>query len=68
MGIEALISIVQHDMSYASQHQMTVIECLQSKDETLKRQTLELLFRMTNMNNVEVIVDKIITFMKSEGK
>ena len=44
------------------------VQSFREENETLKRQTLELLFRMTNINNVEVSVEKMITFMKSEGR
>jgi len=43
---------------------MTVVECLENQDETLKRKTLELLYKMTNANNVEVIAEKLINFLK----
>jgi AP-4 complex subunit epsilon-1 len=43
---------------------MAVVDSLESKDETLKRETLELLFRMTNSQNVEVIVQKLINYLK----
>ena len=33
---------------------MVVVDCLENNDETLKRETLELLFKMTNANNLEV--------------
>ena len=39
---------------------MTIVDCLESPDDTLKKETLELLFKMTNENNVEVILNKLI--------
>ena len=54
MGINALILIMQVNPKYAIEHQMVVVDCLESNDETLKRETLELLFKMTNANNLEV--------------
>jgi AP-4 complex subunit epsilon-1 len=44
---------------------MAVIDCLEDPDETLKRQTLDLLFRMTNAVNVEFIVDKLLSYLPS---
>ena len=52
LGIKALASIVQINQKYALDHQMIVVDCLEDPDETLKRKTLELLFRMTNAQNV----------------
>jgi len=46
------------------QHQLIVVDCLESTDETLKKETLELLFRMTNNVNVKFIVDKMIQNLK----
>jgi AP-4 complex subunit epsilon-1 len=43
---------------------MTIIDCLESKDDTLKRETLELLYRMTNIQNVTTIMTKLIVFLK----
>ena len=43
---------------------MAVVDSLESQDETLKRECLELLFRMTNNQNVEVIVQKLIGYLK----
>ena len=54
MGINALILIMQINPKYAVEHQMVVVDCLENNDETLKRETLELLFKMTNGANVEV--------------
>lgn len=54
VGIDALSRIVRINSDYANEHQIAVIDCLEDPDDTLKRKTLELLFKMTNPNNVEV--------------
>ena len=38
---------------------------VQDRDDTLKRKTFELLYRMTKSSNVEVIVDRMIDYMIS---
>jgi AP-4 complex subunit epsilon-1 len=43
---------------------MAVIDCLDDPDETLKRKTLELLFRMTNPSNAEAVVEKLLFFLE----
>ena len=37
LGINILADLIEVDLSYAARHQMTVIECLNDPDETLKR-------------------------------
>ena len=54
VGIDALSRIVRINANYANEHQIAVIDCLEDPDDTLKKKTLELLFKMTNPNNVEV--------------
>lgn len=65
LGINALISIVAINPKYALEHQMVVVDCLESRDETLKRETLDLLFRMTNPQNIETIAEKLLTHLRS---
>ena len=43
---------------------MAVIDCLEDPDETLKRKTSELLFRMTNPANAEAVVSKLLSFLE----
>mmetsp|Transcript_10286 Transcript_10286/g.8840 ORF Transcript_10286/g.8840 Transcript_10286/m.8840 type:complete len:121 (-) Transcript_10286:1768-2130(-) len=64
LGISALIQIVNINPKYAVDHQMVIVDCLESKDETLKRETLDLLFKMTNSNNIEAIVSKLLVHLK----
>lgn len=37
-----------------------MVDCLEDTDDTLKIKTLDLLFKMTNKQNVEAIVDKLL--------
>jgi len=64
VALDALGGIVQIDPSYGEKHQLSVIDCLEDPDETLKKKTLELLYRMTTTENVEVVVDKMLTFLE----
>ena len=47
------------------EHQLIIVDCLQSNDETLKRITLDLLYKMTNETNLEVIADKLVHYLKT---
>jgi len=60
IGIKGLAAIVKEHPRYAADHQMAVVDCLEDPDETLKRKTLSLLFRMTNSVNVEFIITKLL--------
>uniref|UniRef100_A0A8C8VP45 AP-4 complex subunit epsilon n=1 Tax=Pelusios castaneus TaxID=367368 RepID=A0A8C8VP45_9SAUR len=63
-GLKALTYVVQQDPNLALQHQMTIIECLDHPDPIIKRETLELLYRITNGQNVTVIVQKMLDYLK----
>lgn len=66
-GIKALAAIVRDHPSYASpRHQVAVIDCLDSGDDTLRRNTLGLLCRMASTENVEAIGDILLDALRQE--
>ncbi|KAF5477631.1 hypothetical protein F2P56_004251 [Juglans regia] len=65
MGIDALGRLIKISPDIAEQHQLAVIDCLEDPDDTLKRKTFELLYKMTKSSNVDVIVDRMIDYMIS---
>uniref|UniRef100_A0A1J3HUQ8 AP-4 complex subunit epsilon n=1 Tax=Noccaea caerulescens TaxID=107243 RepID=A0A1J3HUQ8_NOCCA len=65
MGIDGLGRLIKISPDIAEQHQLAVIDCLEDPDDTLKRKTFELLYKMTKSTNVEVIVDRMIDYMIS---
>ncbi|KAG4938523.1 hypothetical protein AAZX31_16G071000 [Glycine max] len=65
MGIDALGRLIKISPHVAEQHQLAVIDCLEDPDDSLKRKTFELLYKMTKSSNVEVIVDRMIDYMIS---
>ncbi|XP_067827542.1 AP-4 complex subunit epsilon-1 [Heptranchias perlo] len=64
LGLKALTFVIQQDLNLVLQHQMTIIECLDHPDPIIKRETLELLYRITNAQNVAVIVQKMLDYLR----
>ncbi|XP_038669221.1 AP-4 complex subunit epsilon-1 [Scyliorhinus canicula] len=64
LGLKALSYVIQQDLNLVLQHQMTIIECLDHPDPIIKRETLELLYRITNAQNVAVIVQKMLDYLR----
>lgn len=44
---------------------MKVIDCIESKDESVKSKAMYLLSKMCNSNNVQIIIDKLFNYLKS---
>lgn len=63
-GINGLTLIIQINPDYVVNHQQVIVDCLEENDETLKKNTFELLYKMTNNNNVEVIVERMMNYLK----
>ena len=59
LGLMALGEMVKENPTVAAKHQMAVMNCLQSDDEALRRKAIDLLFAISNENNVQVVIDKM---------
>lgn len=64
LGLKALTYVIRQDLNLVLQHQLTIIECLDHSDPIIKRETLELLYRITNAQNVAVIVQKLLDYLR----
>ena len=64
LGLNALGEMVKENPAVAATHQGAVMNCLQSDDEALRRKALDLLFAISNENNVQVVIDKMLDFLK----
>ena len=63
-GINGLTLIIQINPSYVMNYQNIIVDCMEENDETLKKNTFELLYKMTNLKNVEIIVEKMMNYLK----
>jgi hypothetical protein len=63
LGVTSLSLMVSVNPAFANEHQVTVVDCLEDADETLKRRTMDLLFKMTNHNNVEIVVERLLAHL-----
>jgi AP-4 complex subunit epsilon-1 len=64
VGLDALAGVTRLSPKAALEHQVAVIDCLEDPDDTLKLKALELLTTMTKSNNVVVVVDRLLAFLR----
>ena len=67
-GIIGLGLIIQINPKFVMNFQSIIVECMEVNDETLKKYTFNLLYKMTNINNVEIIVEKMIKYLSDMKK
>lgn len=46
---------------------MVVVDCLEDFDEMLRKKMFDLFYKMIKLNNVEVIVECMLVFLKWDG-
>lgn len=60
VGLQALSQLVNVSPSLAEHHQRGILHCLEDSDDTIRRNTVSLLFAMCTEDNIEPIADRII--------
>ena len=64
VGLVTLELIAAVNAKYVVNQQLAVVDCLKSNDDSLKRKTLELLYKIANAGNVDTVVSKIVEYLQ----
>ena len=67
-GIIGLGLIIQINPKFVMNFQNIIVDCMEVNDETLKKYTFNLLYKMTSVKNVEIIVEKMIKYLTDMKK
>ncbi len=65
LGLKVLVEIVAVHPRYAAAHQNVVLECLDHPDSALRRKSLKLLYHMANVENNNVICQRMLQCIPS---
>ena len=65
LGIESMRSLVNINPKYATKHQVHIVDCLQHPDESIRRPTLDLLYKTTNSANLDIVMEKLLAYLKA---
>jgi len=65
-GISAVAQLVRAaGPSYAAEHQSMIMECLYHPDESVRKQTLNIMYSLGNSSNVQVICAKMLEYLST---
>ena len=64
-ALDALAKLAPRLPDCAAEHQMHIVDSLDSEDESVRAKTFDLLSKITTANNCDVIVDKMLSFCAS---
>ena len=65
LGINALRALTEVESKYIQDHHLFVVNCLESKDDSIRRITLDLLYNNTNAHNIDLISGKFFQSIES---
>lgn len=62
--MELIVYLVKDNPQYVANHQSTIMDSLEEKDDSLKLRAFDLLFQMCNSNNLNVIVERMLNYLQ----
>jgi len=65
VALDQLKKVVDIDYNAVQRHKSTITECLKDHDIQLKKQALDLLYKITNQNNVKSVVKELTNYLLS---
>ena len=66
-ALDALAKLAPRLPDCAAEHQMHIVDSLDSEDESVRAKTFDLLSKITTANNCDVIVEKMLGFLKKSN-
>jgi len=66
-GVDGLSHMIYLDPSHVAAHQLALVDCLRSTDDTLRRKTLNLLYSVASPANIDLIAKEALACLKEES-
>lgn len=67
MAIKTLLYLSEQNVKYINQYQEDIISCLENNDYMIKRRTLLLLIKVANVENVSIVIPKLLKYLQMEN-
>ena len=67
MGIKTLLYLGDQNLKYINQYQDEIISCLENQDFMIKRKTLLLLIKIANLENIGIVIPKLLKYLQMEN-
>ena len=63
VALQQLIKVVDIDYNAVSRHRQTITDCLKDHDICIKKQALDLIYKITNAQNVKSVTKELINYL-----
>ena len=63
VALQQLIKVVDIDYNAVQRQRQTITDCLKDHDLVIKKQALDLLYKITNATNVKSIVKELLNYL-----
>ena len=63
VALQELMSVVEIDYNAVQRQRPTITECLKDHDLVIKKQALDLLYKITNASNVKTVVKELLNYL-----